>query len=74
LRVATNDKTQASTKDLQKLCAIGWKIEQFPRELKQLTGIEYCQCPQARIQRNPIACHQLVWGWRSTVEPIKLVK
>jgi hypothetical protein len=74
LRVATNNKTQANTKDVQKLCAIRWKIEQFPREVKQLTGIEYCQCRQAIIQINPIACHQQVWGWRSKVEPIKLVK
>ena len=33
-----------------------WKIEEFHRELKQLTGVEACQCRQARIQRNHIAC------------------
>jgi hypothetical protein len=30
-------------------------------EIKQLTGIEYCQCRKARLQRNHIACAMLVW-------------
>ena len=38
-----------------------WKIEEFHRELKQLTGIEDCQCRKARIQRHQIACALLVW-------------
>ncbi len=38
-----------------------WKIEQFHREIKQLTGIEKNQCRKARIQRNPIACAMPVW-------------
>ncbi|MEO6351497.1 MAG: hypothetical protein ABIO19_08760 [Burkholderiaceae bacterium] len=38
-----------------------WKIEQFHREAKQLTGIERCQCRKAKIQRNHIACAILVW-------------
>jgi hypothetical protein len=38
-----------------------WKIEQFHRELKQLTGVEKCECRKARIQRNHIACAMLVW-------------
>lgn len=37
-----------------------WKIEEFHLEIKQLTGIESCQC-RARIQRNHIACALLVW-------------
>jgi hypothetical protein len=59
--IATNDFTQNSTDDTQQVCAIRWKIEQFHRELKQLTGIESCQCRKARIQRNHIACAMLVW-------------
>ena len=43
------------------MCAIRWKIEQFHRELKQLTGIEANQCRKARIQRNHICCCMLVW-------------
>ena len=59
--VITNDLSQNSTGDTQEVCAIRWKIEQFHRELKQVTGIEKCQCRKARIQRNHIACAVLVW-------------
>jgi Transposase DDE domain len=60
--VATNDLTQASTLDTKKTCAIRWKIEEFHREIKQLTGIESCQCRKASIQINYIACAILVWN------------
>lgn len=60
--VATNDLGQKSTKVTQEACALRWKIEQFHREIKQLTGIEKCQCRKARIQRNHIACAVLVWA------------
>lgn len=59
--VVTNDSGAITTKDTQKACALRWKIEQLHRELKQLTGIEKCQCRKARIQRNHIACAVLVW-------------
>ena len=59
--VITNDLTQNSTTATQDACAIRWKIEQFHREIKQLTGVEKCQCRKARIQRNHIACAVLVW-------------
>ena len=39
----------------QQVCKIRWKIEEFHREIKQLTGIESCQCRKARLQRNHIA-------------------
>ncbi len=60
--VATNDNSQASTDAVQDVCGIRWKIEEFHRELKQLTGVEACQCRKARIQRNHIACALLVWS------------
>jgi len=59
--VVTNDLAQNSTQDTQEACALRWKIEQFHRELKQLTGIEKCQCRKARMQRNHVACAILVW-------------
>ncbi len=37
------------------------KVEQFHRETKQLTGLEGCQCRQARIVRAHTACAVLVW-------------
>lgn len=60
--VATNDLSQALTDAVQDVCGIRWKIEEFHRELKQLTGVEACQCRKARIQRNHIACALLVWS------------
>lgn len=59
--VATNDISQSSTDVAQKVCKVRWKIEEFHREIKQLTGIESCQCRKARLQRNHIACAMLVW-------------
>ena len=65
--VATNDLSQASTNAVQDGCGIRWKIEEFHRELKQLTGVEACQCRKARIQRNHIACALLVWTRLKTI-------
>jgi hypothetical protein len=60
--IATNNLTQDSTDAVQQVCDILWKIEEFHRELKQLTGVESCQCRKARIQRNHINCAMLVWS------------
>jgi len=65
--VVTNDLSQAATDAVQDVCGIRWKIEEFHRELKQLTGVEACQCRTARIQRNPIACALLVWSRLKTI-------
>ncbi|OOS18196.1 hypothetical protein B0682_09220 [Moraxella lincolnii] len=59
--IVTNDTTQDSSDDTRLVCAIRWKIEQFHREIKQLTGIENNQCRKARIWRNHICCSMLVW-------------
>lgn len=59
--VVTNDLNQNDITDVRKICSQRWKIEEFHRELKQLTGIESCQCRKARIQRNHITCAILVW-------------
>jgi Transposase DDE domain len=59
--VVTNDQTQDSTPAPPEVCGLRWKIEQWHREGKQVTGLERCQCRQARIQRNHIACALLVW-------------
>jgi hypothetical protein len=59
--IVTNDLTQDSSQASRKVCSLRWKIEQFHREAKQLTGLEKCQCRKARIQRNHIACAILVW-------------
>jgi hypothetical protein len=59
--VVTNKLSQAATAVVQQVCDVRWKIEEFHRELKQLTGVDACQCRKARIQRNHIACALLVW-------------
>ena len=57
----TNDRTQDSTAATQKACGYRWKIKPLHRAGKQVTGLERCECRQARIQRNHIACAFLVW-------------
>ena len=47
--------------DIQEENAIRWHVEQFHREVKQLTGTERCQCRKARSQRNHLACCDLAW-------------
>jgi hypothetical protein len=59
--IVTNDLSQDSTQGAQEASAVRWKVEEFHRESKQLTGIESCQCRKGRIQRNHIACALLVW-------------
>jgi hypothetical protein len=58
--VVTNDPAQDSTEATPEVCGFRWKIEQLHRESKQVTGLEHCQCRQARLQRNPIGCAFLV--------------
>lgn len=59
--IVTNDVTQSDTSEAQKASGQRWKIEQFHREAKQITGIECCQCRLNRSQRNHIASALLVW-------------
>ncbi len=59
--IVTNDLTRYSSDDARKESAIRWKIEEFHRELKQLTGIEKCQTRLERSQRNHICLSILAW-------------
>ncbi|URW78273.1 transposase [Rickettsia conorii subsp. raoultii] len=61
--VVTNNKTQKSSKAAQDEFGFRWVIESMHREIKQLTGIERCQCRKQRIQRNHISCAFLVWAF-----------
>ncbi len=60
--IVSNDLSRGSTQDTREVRAVRWKIEEFHREAKQLTGIESCQCRASRIQRNHIGCAMLVWS------------
>ena len=46
---------------IQEENALRWHVEQFHRDVKQLTGTEKCQCRKARSQRNHLACCYLAW-------------
>ena len=59
--VISNDMTQDDSNVVKKHCGVRWKIEQFHRESKQVTGLEGCQCRLSRALRNHIACSFLVW-------------
>jgi hypothetical protein len=60
--IVTNDLSRDSVHEAQEARGVRWKIEEFHREAKQLTGIERCQCRGGRLQRNHIACALLVWS------------
>ena len=59
--VVTNEMVQNHVEVVQEVCGFRWKVEQFHRETKQLTGIEGNQCRKARMVRNHIGCAILVW-------------
>ena len=59
--VVTNDLAQDDVQAVREVCGLRWKVEQFHRETKQVTGLEGCQCRKARIVRNHIGCAILVW-------------
>ncbi len=52
---------EPTTHSVQEENEVRWQVEQFHRELKQLTGSEACQCRKARSQRNHIACCYHAW-------------
>ena len=54
--IVTNSNRMQDIERVIKICAIRWQIEQKHRELKQITGIEKCQCRLASSQKNHIAC------------------
>lgn len=60
--IVTNDhKAILSSDDATKACAARWKIEQFHRETKQLTGIAKCQARKSKPQRKHIITAILAW-------------
>ncbi|MGL4611168.1 MAG: IS701 family transposase [Trueperaceae bacterium] len=59
--IVTNDESLLDAQAVQQVQGVRWKVEQFHREVKQVTGIEACQCRNARSQRNHIGCALLVW-------------
>ncbi len=63
--IVTNDLNQSSTDDVEFESQARWKTEEFHARIKQLTGLEFCQCRLGKIQRNRKACAMLVWNhWK----------
>ena len=60
--VITNCPDEALTTQVaQEASDVRWQVEELHRGLKQLTGIEKCQCRKGRSQRNHIACCYHAW-------------
>lgn len=59
--IVTNAPDPITAVAVQDENARRWSIEQFHRELKQLTGSEKCQCRKARSQRNHLGYCYLAW-------------
>ena len=57
--------TQSSKDDVEFESQTRWKIEDINREIKQLTGLEFCQCRLGIIQKNLMAY---------AMEPVELLK
>lgn len=59
--LVTNQISIETAEDAKKVGAFRWKIEQFHREVKQLTGVAKCQARKGRKQRNHICIAFVVW-------------
>ena len=60
--VITNDLDETlTTQVVEATNNLRWKVEEFHREFKQLTGSEKCQCRKARSQRNHFGCCYHAW-------------
>jgi hypothetical protein len=59
--IVSNGLSIESTEHAQEESAIRWHIEQYHREIKNLTGVDECQCRIQRSQRNNICCALRVW-------------
>jgi len=57
----TNELAQHDTAAAEQKSGIRWLVEQFHREIKQVTGVECCQCRKGRSQRNHLALAALTW-------------
>lgn len=59
--LVTNQVSLKTTEAAKNVGGFRWKIEQFHREVKQLTGVARCQARKGRKQRNHICIAFVVW-------------
>lgn len=69
--IITNDISITTPDSVKKVNGMRWNIESFHREIKQITGLEACQCRKNRSQRTHINCCLRVWLWLKQ-EAVKL--
>ena len=61
LFIVTNDLGVLDIEVIRGVMQARWRIEQYHRELQQVSGIELCQARKGRSQRNHIWCAIRVW-------------
>ena len=59
--LVTNEMEPRDTAAAEHESSARWTIEPFPRERKQLPGVQACQCRLARSQRNHVALAVRAW-------------
>ena len=59
--IVTHDLGVQDLEVIRRVMQARWRIEQYHRELKQVSGIEWCQARKGRSQRNHIWCAIRVW-------------
>lgn len=59
--LVTNQVSIETTEAAKQVGSFRWNIEQFHREVKQLTGVAKCQARKGRKQRNHICIAFVVW-------------
>ncbi len=59
--IITNDMTIDDQNVIKSVNGMRWNIESFHKEIKQITGIESCQCRKNRSQRNHINLALRAW-------------
>ena len=59
--IVTKNLNKPSKNDVEFEIQTRWKVEDFNKEVKQLTGLEFGKCRLRIIQKKNIACAMLVW-------------
>lgn len=59
--LVTNQVSIETTETAKQVGGFRWKVEQFHKEAKQLTGVDKCQARKGRKQRNHICIAFVVW-------------
>jgi hypothetical protein len=71
--ITNNTPGSIDAQVIQNQNKVRWFVEQLHRELKQLTGIERCQCRKQRAQRNHIfLCYRAWFSLKVAADKLKI--